>query len=373
MCSVYFYMVFRVFRLVESPFFLATIQTQFQWRLRPAASARNRGRVSKWVAQCIFQPRIPSHLIWCILHTACYLTGDWPWLQPATWFTKVNSSVKTGELLRCRRLFEARGLEVHWVLPKGRHEVSARRPRWWITDVTILGVKHHNFNGGCIHGAYAQKRYHKVMLIEDISGIIRNTAQAIFASLSHDHKYHLNGLAIGPVMSLSNLLKDLAQKSAQWVPNLHENYGPAGVLAMAEVSGPCALYLAEPELHRAQTRQPDSCCGSKKNIDLRWIYGESMVNLWWIYGESMVNLWQFDGMMVFTVGFFFRTPLDPTWWEAQVAMANCNSFRSVVQFCSRSGNESEIWDVSNTNSSILCQINNVIFWGPGRLKPKSNK
>ena len=227
------------------------------------------------------------------------ISGDRPWIQPATLFTKVNSSVKTGELLRCRRLFEARGLEVHWVLPKGRHEVSARRPRWWITDVAILGIKHHNFNGGYIHGACAQKRYHKVMLIEDISG---NTAQAIFASLSHDHKYH-KWTSHWQSMSLSNLLKDLApfccmafsecSVGSKISMKIMALLGSWHLLAMAKVSGPCALYLAEPELHRAQTRHPArQLLPVEKKI---LIYGESMVNLygeslWWI---SMVNLWQF--------------------------------------------------------------------------------
>ena len=37
-------------------------------------TTRNRGRVSKlYNCATIFQPRIPAHLIWCILHTACTL------------------------------------------------------------------------------------------------------------------------------------------------------------------------------------------------------------------------------------------------------------------------------------------------------------
>jgi len=261
------------------------------------------------------------------------ISGDRPWIQPATLFTKVNSSVKTGELLRCRRLFEARGLEVHWVLPKGRHEVSARRPRWWITDVAILGIKHHNFNGGYIHGACAQKRYHKVMLIEDISG-----------TLPKQFLHHLvmttnitNGLAIGRACHFPICSRTWPPSvawhfpNAQWVPNLHENYGPPGLLASpGHGKGlwslcfvPCWTWTP-PSANSPPS--PTVAAGRKKIL----IYGESMTILmgWWFSPLGSR-----------------RTPLDPTWWEAQVAMANCNSFRSVVRFCSRLGNESEIWDV----------------------------
>ena len=189
-------------------------------------------------------------------------------------------------------------------------------------------------------------------------GYIRNTAQAIFASLSHDHKYHLNGLAIGRACHFPICSRTWPPSvawhfpNAQWGPNLHENYGPPGLLASpGHGKGlwslcfvPCWTWTP-PSANSPPS--PTVAAGRKKIL----IYGESMVNLygeslWWI---SMVNL--YGESMTILMGWWFsplgsrRTPLDPTWWEAQVAMANCNSFRSVVQFCSRLGNESEIWDV----------------------------
>ena len=99
-------------------------------------------------------------------------------------------------------------------------------------------------------------------------------------------------------MSLSNLLKDLApfccmafsecsvgSKSPwklwpSWAPGISWPWQRSLVPVL------CTL-LNLNSTERKLATQPDSCCRSKKNTDLRWIYGES---LWWI---SMVNLWQF--------------------------------------------------------------------------------
>ena len=140
-------------------------------------------------------------------------------------------------------------------------------------------------------------------------------------------------------MSLSNLLKDLApfccmafsecsvgSKSPwklwpSWAPGISWPWQRSLVPVL------CTL-LNLNSTERKLATQPDSCCRSKKNTDLRWIYGES---LWWI---SMVNL--YGESMTILMGWWFsplgsrRTPLDPTWWEAQVAMANCNSFIAIV-------------------------------------------
>ena len=147
-------------------------------------------------------------------------------------------------------------------------------------------------------------------------GYIRNTAQAIFASLSHDHKYH-KWTSHWQSMSLSNLLKDLApfccmafsecsvgSKSPwklwpSWAPGISWPWQRSLVPVL------CTL-LNLNSTERKLATQPDSCCRSKKNTDLRWIYGES---LWWIsmvnlYGESLWWIYDnFDGMMIFTVGF----------------------------------------------------------------------
>ena len=131
---------------------------------------------------------------------------------------------------------------------------------------------------------------------------IRNTAQTIFASLSHDHKYHLNGLAIGRACHFPICSRTWPPSvawhfpNAQWGPNLHENYGPPGLLASpGHGKGlwslcfvPCWTWTP-PSANSPPS--PTVAAGRKKIL----IYGESMVNLygeslWWI---SMVNLWQF--------------------------------------------------------------------------------